>query len=92
MLHEAFVGAARADGADGVRSVRQDLDWIEPVAFTVDAAAEAAALEAELRERGASIGPMDAVTAGAVRDVGGTLITADDRFERVPGLAVETYR
>lgn len=35
------------------------------------------------------IGPLDTLIAGVVRDAGGTVVTRDDHFERVPELAVE---
>lgn len=41
-LQETFVGAVRTGGAEGLEQVRTDLDWIEPIDLTVDAAAEAA--------------------------------------------------
>lgn len=91
-LHEVFVGAARRGGSEAVGRVREDLDWIEPIPFTAPAAANAAVLDAELLADGAPIGTMDAIIAGAVREVGGTLITADAGFEDVPGLDVERYR
>lgn len=92
VLHEVFVGAARVDGAEGVRHVREDLDWIEPLPLTADAAGAAAVLDAELHDDGNAIGPMDTIIAGVVRDIGGTLITADDHFRSIPRLDVETYR
>lgn len=92
VLHEVFVGAARLRGQAGVQNVREDLDWVEPLPLTVDGAAEAALVDAELRDEGTPIGAMDTVIAGAVRQVGGTLVTADPHFERVPGLDVERYR
>ena len=92
VLHEVFVGAARLNGAEGVRRVREDIDWIEPLPLSTDAAAEAAVLDAELRAAGEPVGPIDALVAGAIRAVGGTLITGDGDFERVPDLDVNRYR
>lgn len=92
VLQDVFVGAARLNGSEGVRQVREDLAWVEPLPLTVDGAAEAAIVDAELRNDGTPIGPMDATIAGVVREVGGTLITSDEDFEQVPDLDIARYR
>lgn len=92
VLHEVFVGAARLRGREGVEAARTDLDWLEPLELSVDGAAEAALVRAELQADGAPIGPIDTLIAGMVRECGGTLITADDHFDRVDGLDVQYYR
>lgn len=91
-LHEVFVGAARMRGKDGVQDARADLDWVEPLPLSADGAAEAALVKAELLDSGTPIGAMDTLIAGTIREVGGTLITADEHFKRVDGLEVERYR
>ena len=92
VLHEVFVGAARRDGRAGVERVQEDLDWVEPLSLSIDAAAEAALIKAELLDQGTRIGAMDTLIAGAVRDVGGTLVTADSHFTEVTDLDIELYR
>lgn len=90
-LHEVFVGAARLRGTAGVAAARDDLDWVEPIALSAAGAAEAALVDAELHDRGEPIGALDTLIAGVVRDAGGTVVTADDHFDRVADLDVEHY-
>ncbi|ARS90418.1 type II toxin-antitoxin system VapC family toxin [Natrarchaeobaculum aegyptiacum] len=87
-LQETFVGAVRTRGSEGLERVRADLDWIEPIDLTVDAAAEAAVIDNELHREGTPIGSLDTLIAGTVRAAGGTLVTRDRHFERVDGLEV----
>ncbi|QCJ45951.1 type II toxin-antitoxin system VapC family toxin [Haloprofundus sp. MHR1] len=91
VLHEVFVGAARLRGEEGVREVREDLHWIEPLELTVDDAAEAAYMSAELSDAGTPIGSMDTLIAGICRSSGSTLITRDGHFDRVDDLETLTY-
>ena len=91
-LYEVFVGAARLRGEGGVTKAREDLDWVEPLPLTADGAAEAALIDAELHANGTPIGGMDTLIAGTIRDGGGTVVTADDHFQRVSNLDVELYR
>jgi len=92
VLHEVFAGAARLRGREGVEATRQDLDWLKPLELSVDGTAEAALVREELHADGTPIGPMDTLIAGIVRGCGGTLITADDHFDRVADLNVQYYR
>ena len=92
VLHEAFTGAARLHGSDGVEETRRDLNWLEPLELSADDAAEAALVRAELQEAGTPIGPLDTLIAGIVRDCGATLVTADDHFDHVAGLDLQYYR
>jgi len=92
VLHEVFVGAARVRGREGVGAVREDLDWLEPLKLTVDAAAEAAVINTELSESGTPIGTVDTLIAGIVRECGARLVTADSDFDAVDGLSVHYYR
>ncbi|ESS05516.1 MAG: putative nucleic acid-binding protein, contains PIN domain protein [uncultured archaeon A07HB70] len=91
-LHEVFVGGARLRGEGGIEDTREDLEWVEPLELSADSAAEAALIGAELHDAGADIGPMDVLIAGTVRNAGGTIVTADDHFERVDGLDLHQYR
>jgi len=67
-------------------------EWVEPAPFTNDAAAEAAAVYAELQDAGATIDRSDTYIAGTARSLGVPLVAGDDDFEIVEGLTVETYR
>lgn len=90
-LQETFVGAARTRGEPGVAAVREDLDWLEPIPLTVDGAAEAARIDAELHGAGEPLGALDTLIAGTVREAGGAVVTHDDHFERVDDLDVVRY-
>jgi predicted nucleic acid-binding protein len=90
-LYETFVGAARLRGSDGVTAVQDDLSWVVELELSAAGAAEAALVEAELRDAGTPIGSLDTLIAGMVREAGGTVVTGDDHFERVAGLGVERY-
>lgn len=92
VLFEVFRGAARLDGEQGVQRLCSDLDWLEPLPFSAAAAAEAAVVEAELRESGRPINLMDVVIAGTAREAGATIVTSDSDFEAVDGLDVDSYR
>ena len=67
-------------------------EWVEPVAFTNEAAAEAADIYVELRAEGELINKSDIYIAGTARALGVSLVTEDDDFGAVDGLTVETYR
>lgn len=91
-LHEVFVGGARLRGSDGVESTRDGLDWLESIPLTIDGAAEAAKIDAELHANGTPIGALDTLIAGVVREAEGTLVTADSHFDHVDGLVTINYR
>jgi tRNA(fMet)-specific endonuclease VapC len=67
-------------------------EWVEPVPFTNETAAEAAAIYVELRADGAMINKSDIYIAGTARSLGVPLVVGDDHFDAVGGLQVETYR
>jgi len=90
-LWEVLRGAARLDGVEGVDDLRAELEWLDPLPFSDAAAAEAATIEAELREGGDEINAADYPIAGTARNAGATVVTADSDFERVPGLDVVRY-
>lgn len=92
VLHEVFAGAARIRGREGVKETREDLDWLQPLELSADGAAEAALVRAELQAAGTPIGSLDTLIAGMVRDCGGTLVTADDHFDRIDGIDIHYYR
>ena len=64
------------------------LGWTETLGFTDRAARDAAAIRAALLDNGNMIGVADTLIAGTSWVAGATLVTADDHFERVPGLSV----
>lgn len=66
-------------------------EWVEPVPFTNDAAAEAAEIYVQLRAGGDMINKSDIYIAGSARSVGATLVVSDDDFAAVEGLSVERY-
>lgn len=90
-LYETFIGAVRVHGEPGLESVQIHLDWVEPIQLSLKGASEAALVEAELPQAGLMIGPLDTLIAGIVRNIGGTVVTRDDHFERVSGLKVVRY-
>jgi predicted nucleic acid-binding protein len=67
-------------------------EWVEPVAFTNDAAAEAAAIYVQLRADGTMINKSDIYIAGTARSLGVPLVSTDDHFDAVDGLDVEPFR
>jgi predicted nucleic acid-binding protein len=67
-------------------------EWVEPVAFTRETAAEAAEIYVELRTDGAMINRSDIYIAGTARALGVPLVAGDDHFDAIDGLDVETYR
>lgn len=90
-LWEVLRGAARLEGVEGVDDLRAELEWLTPLPFSEAAAAEAATIEAELREDGDEVSVADYPIAGTARSAGATVVTADPDFERVRGLDVERY-
>lgn len=67
-------------------------EWVEPVPFTNVTAAEAAAIYVELRAAGEMINRSDIYIAGTARAHDVPLVVADDHFDAIDGLDVETYR
>lgn len=67
-------------------------EWVEPVPFTDETAAEAAEIYVELRDDGEMINRSDIYIAGTARSLGVPLVVGDDHFGTVDGLDVETYR
>ena len=67
-------------------------EWVEPVPFTNDAAAEAATIYAELRSNGEMINKSDIYIAGTARNLGVPLVVADNDFDTVSELDIEVYQ
>ncbi|KXB02453.1 twitching motility protein PilT [candidate division MSBL1 archaeon SCGC-AAA261F17] len=90
-IHEVFVGSIRTRGKRGLRDIREDLDWLIPLPLTIEGAAEAALIDAELHKAGEPIGPLDTLIAGIAREKSATLVTRDPHFERISNLDVLRY-
>lgn len=92
-LYELYRYAAwnASDPGDAIERTEEALSWTEPLDATPAAVREAALIARECKERGTPINRGDELIAGAVREVGGTLVTRDGDFEDVPDLAVERY-
>jgi len=89
-LAEVMIGAYFAGGA----KLKRTLQILESVTVTeTDAkvALEAAAIGADLLRRGTPLALPDLLIAAAARGAGHTVLTRDDGFGRIPGLAVELY-
>ena len=67
-------------------------EWVEPVAFTNETAAEAAEIYVELHTDGEMIDRSDIYIAGTARALGVPLVVGDSDFDVIDELDVETYR
>lgn len=67
-------------------------EWVEPIPFTDETAAEAAEIYVELRADGEMINRSDIYIAATARSLGVPLVVADDHFDSIDGLDIETYR
>ncbi|NHX42001.1 MULTISPECIES: type II toxin-antitoxin system VapC family toxin [Haloarcula] len=90
-LFEAYRGAARTAGKEGIERVAGGLDWVEPLPLEDPAAKEAALIEAELLDSGERVNLGDTLIAGVCRHHGARIVTRDSHFDRVDGLEVDGY-
>ena len=67
-------------------------EWVEPVPFTNETAAEAAEIYVELRADGEMINRSDIYIAGTARSLGVSLVVNDNHFIAIEDLEVEMYR
>ena len=67
-------------------------EWVEPVPFTNEMAAEAAEIYVELRADGEMVNKSDVYIAGTARSLGVPLVGSDTHFAVIEHLDVETYR
>lgn len=67
-------------------------EWVDPLSFTNETAAEAAEIYVELRSGGEMINKSDIYIAATARSLGVPLVVGDDHFGAIDGLDVETYR
>jgi predicted nucleic acid-binding protein len=90
IMWELFYGVLNHDSPSRtMETVAESLSWVEVVPFTFEDAAEAAAVRDELYSNGTPIPIPDMLLAGAARQAGGTVVTRDNDFERIPNLSVE---
>lgn len=75
-----------------VEDLRESLRWVDFLDFGVSDAVEAAQIQAELQGDGTRIHVGEVLIAGVARNRGATLVAADDHFDGIDGLAVETHR
>lgn len=67
-------------------------EWVKPVSFTNETAAEAAEIYVELRSDGKMINKSDIYIAATARALSIPLVVGDDHFGAIDELDVETYR
>jgi predicted nucleic acid-binding protein len=90
-VFEVGVGL-RGDAEKYLETFHETLDEISIRPFGPLGAWEAVQIQHELLDRGKRIGAVDVLIAGKARSHGMTVLTRNvDEFERVDGLAVETY-
>lgn len=87
---ELLVGAYRAGGAQLSRT-KALLDSMIFLDTDREACEEAGRLGAELLARGEPVSAVDLLIAAISRRHGQRVLTRDRAFDRIPGLAVETY-
>lgn len=80
------------DGQDDLDALRDSLQWVEFLDFSVADAIEAATIQAELQAEGERIPIGDLLIAGVARNRGATLVAGDDHFDGVADLTVENHR
>lgn len=86
-LAEIYEGFVQLNGEKKLNT----LDWATPLVYDETAARETARIVVALERKGSPIKYSDAQIAGTVRAVGGTLVSRDEEFERVPNLDVQSY-
>lgn len=67
-------------------------EWVQPVPFTNETAAEAAEIYVTLRADGEMINKSDIYIAGTARSLGVPLVVDDTDFAAIEDLKTETYR
>lgn len=77
VFYEVYRGEVSRSGPADIASVDTALEWVTPVASTVEHARVAAELRAELRQRGDPLAARDALIAGTALASGEQLGVAD---------------
>jgi len=67
-------------------------EWVQPVPFTNETAAEAAEIYVTLRADGELINKSDIYIAGTARSLGVPLVVDDTHFAAIENLKTESYR
>lgn len=75
-----------------LEELQESLLWVDFLPYTVADAIEGARIQAELQSSGDRIPVGDMMIAGVARNRGATLVGADEHFERIDGLDVESHR
>jgi predicted nucleic acid-binding protein len=87
---EVLIGASRIGGAYLTRT-RQLIDSLPLLPFDQASCHEAGRIGSELVSRGLSVSLADLFIAAITKHHGERLLTRDQSFVRIPGLAVEVY-
>jgi len=74
------------------QEAKSKYEWVKPVPFTNETAAEAAEIYAQLRAGGELINRSDIYIAGTARALSVSLVVNDDHFGAIKDLDVETYQ
>ena len=70
----------------------QSLQWVDILDFSMGDGLEGARIQAELQKSGQRIPITDIMIAGVARNIGATIVTADEHFSHIDGLKVISYR
>jgi tRNA(fMet)-specific endonuclease VapC len=89
-FYELYHGALK-EGRDPAL-VDDDLPWVEEIEFTRAHAREGSQIRQELEEKGQRIQHPDMMVAGVARYLDVPVVTADNGFNQIDGLAVENHR
>ncbi|HKZ58382.1 MAG TPA: PIN domain-containing protein [Candidatus Thermoplasmatota archaeon] len=89
-LSEVMLGAYFA-GGENLKRALKILETVTVMAVDTGVALEAARIGAELLRRGTPLALPDLLVAAAAKGAGLTVLTRDEGFGRITGLAVETY-
>ena len=91
VLSELYRGLMITQGMTQAEAMSK-YEWVEPVPFTNETAAEAAEIYANLRADGEMITKSDIYIAGTARSLGVPLVVDDTDFAAVEELRIERYR
>ena len=75
-----------------LQTLRESLQWVDFLEFSVADAIESAQIQNELQSAGEQIPVGDLLIVGVARNRGATLVASDSHFTSVDGLDVENHR